>query len=144
MVDDDVCEGAVGQQAPVLAHNLRSINPLGQTATKLCDSLLGLCQQPKVNAYAVPFAKPAPASYTKPETGKKAPFQVVHFSDIHIDRQYTVRTASSLRKYGVTYQGWTVGWGRGRVHKAYLLQKLRRPSWEAYHQGRQGYGHEEL
>jgi sphingomyelin phosphodiesterase len=109
VVDDDVCEGAVGQQAPVLAHNLRSINPLGQTATKLCDSLLGLCQQPKVNAYNVPFAKPAPASYTKPQAGKKAPFQVVHFSDIHIDRQYTVRTTLFFKVTDSTEQVWLVG-----------------------------------
>ncbi|KAJ3546351.1 hypothetical protein NMY22_g2088 [Coprinellus aureogranulatus] len=98
VVDDDVCDGAVGQQAPVLAHNLRQINPLGQTATKLCDALLGLCQPPKVNAYTVPFPKPSPEAPTKPQTGQTAPFQVVHFSDIHIDRQYTVGAEAECTK----------------------------------------------
>lgn len=103
VVDDDVCDGAVGQQAPVLARNLREINPLGQTATKLCDALLGLCQPPKVNNYTVPFPKPPAASPTKPRAGQKVPFQVVHFSDIHIDRQYTVSRYSPWLTGGTHY-----------------------------------------
>ncbi|KAF9467960.1 sphingomyelin phosphodiesterase [Collybia nuda] len=86
--DDDVCEGAIGQQGPILANNLRSISPFGQTATKLCDSVFGLCQPPAVNKFTVPFPKPAPTNPKTFVSTGKPPIQVVHFSDVHIDRQY--------------------------------------------------------
>ncbi|KAJ2936622.1 hypothetical protein H1R20_g473, partial [Candolleomyces eurysporus] len=98
MIDRDVCEGAVKTQAPILAHDLRSISPFGQTAEKLCDALVGLCQPPAVNAYKVPFPKPAPANPKTFVSSGKTPFQVVHFSDIHIDRQYTVGAEASCTK----------------------------------------------
>ncbi|KAG2024040.1 sphingomyelin phosphodiesterase [Coprinopsis cinerea AmutBmut pab1-1] len=88
--DTDICEGTVRTQAPIIAHNLRNINPVGDTARKLCDGLLGLCQAPKVNPYRVSFPKPLPATpKTFVSTGKPT-FKVVHFTDIHVDRNYTV------------------------------------------------------
>ena len=89
-VDDDICEGAVGQQAPTIAYDLRKISPFGHTSTKLCSALLGLCQPPSVNQWSVPFPKPSPIAPKKFVSTGKAPFQVVHFSDTHVDRQYTV------------------------------------------------------
>ncbi|TFK38175.1 Metallo-dependent phosphatase-like protein [Crucibulum laeve] len=88
IVDDDVCTGIVNEQGPILAHDLRSISALGQTATKLCN-VIGLCQPPAVNKYTVPFPKAAPTNPKTFESTGKAPFQVVHFSDVHIDRSYT-------------------------------------------------------
>ncbi|TFK22448.1 sphingomyelin phosphodiesterase [Coprinopsis marcescibilis] len=96
--DDDVCEGAVGTQAPILAHDLRSIDPLGQTAKKLCDALFGLCQPPAVNTYRVPFPRPLPINPKTFTSSGKAPFQVVHFSDIHIDRSYAPGSDSTCSK----------------------------------------------
>ncbi|KAJ3501560.1 hypothetical protein NLJ89_g9284 [Agrocybe chaxingu] len=87
--DDDVCEGVLRQQGPILAHNLRSISALGQTSTKLCSTLLGLCQPPPVNRYTVPIPRPAPSNPKVWTSTGQAPFQVVHFSDVHIDRSYT-------------------------------------------------------
>lgn len=98
LVDADVCEGIIKTQGPIIAHDLRSINPLGQTATKLCDALLGLCQAPTVNKYTVSFPKPPPTNPRKFITSGKTPFQVVHFSDIHIDRQYTTGSETNCTK----------------------------------------------
>jgi sphingomyelin phosphodiesterase len=86
--DKDVCQGAIGQQGPILAQNLRQISALGQTATLICDAVLGLYQAPDVNSYTVP--SPAPANPKVWKSSGKAPFHVFHFSDVHIDRQYTV------------------------------------------------------
>lgn len=94
--DADVCEGAVKEQGPILANDLRSISAFGQTATKLCDAVFGLCQPPAVNKYTVPFPKPAPTNPKKFVSTGKAPIQVVHFSDVHIDRQYTVSARPGL------------------------------------------------
>ncbi|KAG6905090.1 hypothetical protein DXG01_005164 [Tephrocybe rancida] len=81
--DDDVCEGIITQQGPVIAHALRSITPFGQTATKLCDSVLGLCQPPDINEYKVPFPKADPTTPKVWSSKGKAPIQVTHFSDAH-------------------------------------------------------------
>ncbi|GLB42398.1 putative converts sphingomyelin to ceramide [Lyophyllum shimeji] len=86
--DPDVCEGIIKQQGPILAHDLRSISAFGQTATKLCDSVFGLCQPPPINNYIVPFPKPVPSDPKVWTSKGRKPFQVAHFSDVHIDREY--------------------------------------------------------
>ncbi|KAF7968594.1 hypothetical protein HWV62_35346 [Athelia sp. TMB] len=52
-------------------------------------SLIGLCQPPAVNPYNVTFPSAAPAAPKVWTSSGKSPFQVLHFSDVHIDRQYT-------------------------------------------------------
>ncbi|KAF8066055.1 hypothetical protein FPV67DRAFT_1450641 [Lyophyllum atratum] len=84
--DPDVYEGIIKQQGPILAHDPRSISALGQTATKLCDAVFGLCQPPDIKKYTVPFPKPAPTNPKVFASKGRAPFQVAHFSDAHIDR----------------------------------------------------------
>jgi len=63
---------------------------LGQTGTLICDAVLGLCQAPAVNPYIVPIPKATPPNPKLWKSSGKAPFQVLHFSDVHIDRQYSV------------------------------------------------------
>ncbi|KAF7316260.1 Sphingomyelin phosphodiesterase [Mycena indigotica] len=94
--DDDVCTGAISEQGPILAHALRSISPFGKTATKLCEGTFGLCQTPTVNEYTVPLPDRATRVAARP-SGKK-PFQVVHFSDVHIDRQYVTDADADCNK----------------------------------------------
>jgi len=48
-----------------------------------------------VNKYTVPFPKPSPTSPKVFQSSGKTPIQVVHFSDVHIDRQYAVSLRSS-------------------------------------------------
>ncbi|KAI0958393.1 hypothetical protein AcV7_004224 [Taiwanofungus camphoratus] len=96
--DRDVCEGAIRTQGPILAHDLRHFSLFGQTATKFCDAVFGLCEPPPVNEHSVPFPKPAPANPTVFTSSGKPPFQVIHFSDVHIDRQYTAGTEVNCTK----------------------------------------------
>ncbi|KAF8954742.1 hypothetical protein BDZ97DRAFT_1927771 [Flammula alnicola] len=95
--DNDVCSGLLGEQGPIIAHDLRKISPTGPTSTKLCEAIIGLCPSPAVNKFTVPIPKAAPANPRTFTSTGKAPFQVVHFSDVHIDRSYTAQS-----------QGWTV------------------------------------
>ena len=90
--DDDVCQGAIGEQGPIIAHDLRNILVSGQTGTMICDALFGLCQAPAVNPYVVPIPSAAPANPKVWKSSHRKPFQVLHFSDVHIDRQYTVNS----------------------------------------------------
>ncbi|KAF8627326.1 hypothetical protein AX15_004402 [Amanita polypyramis BW_CC] len=96
--DPDVCEGLISQQGPILAHDLRSISIGGQTATKLCDVVFGLCKPPPVNPYIVQFPRATPENLTVFKSMGRKPFQVAHFSDAHIDRQYTPGSDSKCTK----------------------------------------------
>ncbi|EIN09661.1 sphingomyelin phosphodiesterase [Punctularia strigosozonata HHB-11173 SS5] len=96
--DDDVCAGAIGEQGPILAHDLRQISATGQTASKFLDAVFGLCQPPAVNAFTVPFPSAAPTNPKAFVSSGKAPFQVIHFSDVHIDRSYTVGSEANCTK----------------------------------------------
>ncbi|KAI0316611.1 sphingomyelin phosphodiesterase [Amylostereum chailletii] len=96
--DDDVCEGELARTGPIIAHSLRSFKASGTTATKFCEAVFGLCQQPAVTAYSVPFSSSAPSNPTQFVSKGRTPFQVVHFSDVHIDRSYTVGAEASCTK----------------------------------------------
>ncbi len=87
--DDDVCEGTVQEQGPILARVLRNISPFGETSSKLCN-IVQLCDQPPINIYTVPLPAPA-ADIRIPTSQGRQPFKVVHISDVHVDRQYLVR-----------------------------------------------------
>ncbi|KAA1479007.1 hypothetical protein DENSPDRAFT_89208 [Dentipellis sp. KUC8613] len=90
LADDAVCAGEMQRSGPVLAHSLRGFTVNGTTATKFCDAVFGLCQPPPVTPFNVTFPRPA-SSNPKKFTSKGRPtFQVVHLSDVHIDRKYTV------------------------------------------------------
>ncbi|KAF7986343.1 hypothetical protein HWV62_35336 [Athelia sp. TMB] len=96
--DDDVCQGAVSEQGPIIAQDLRQISTTGSASTLLCASVFGLCQQPAINPYTVPFPSPAPSNPKAWLSSGQAPFQVIHFSDVHIDRQYTPGAEANCTK----------------------------------------------
>lgn len=106
LADPDICEGDVGSQGPIIAHGLRQISTSGRTATLLCNALFGLCDLVPAEPYNMTFpeltqeedvettrtdgeARVTVASGLE-RTEKRKPFQVVHLSDVHIDRHYTV------------------------------------------------------
>ena len=116
MEDDDVCEGTVEEQGPIFARVLRNISPFGATSKKLC-SIVHLCEQPPVQAYNIPF----PPATGKPRRAShgRAPFKVVHISDLHVDRQYKVRVYSF--KEHVRSEPYAPGRNGGTLHEAHLL-----------------------
>ncbi|KAJ7218470.1 hypothetical protein GGX14DRAFT_595008 [Mycena pura] len=80
--DPDVCTGIIAREGPILAHDLRQINTSGLTALRLCDAL---------------FGHPRPRT---PRCSRRAaaPVRVVHISDVHIDRMYTVGAEANCTK----------------------------------------------
>ncbi|KAK7039634.1 Metallo-dependent phosphatase-like protein [Favolaschia claudopus] len=96
--DEDVCVGAIGEQGPILSHVLRNISPFGKTATKLCEGTFGLCQAPAVNTFTIPLSPPGPAAKSPPKSTGRPTFKVVHFSDVHIDRQYVAGSDANCKK----------------------------------------------
>ncbi|KAF9469608.1 sphingomyelin phosphodiesterase [Collybia nuda] len=99
--DSDVCNGLFSAAGPIIAHDLRQINITGVTAGRLCDALFGLCS----SSTATQFKFPLPPTPTRPPqdankvpVARKRPFQVVHISDVHIDREYTVGADANCTK----------------------------------------------
>ncbi|KAF5392862.1 hypothetical protein D9757_000982 [Collybiopsis confluens] len=97
--DPDVCSGLIARLGPIVAHDLRSISVFSQTAERLCDALFGFCASKTPNTFKVPLPSPV-VSVSPPNTptARKPPFQVIHISDVHIDRQYTVGTEANCTK----------------------------------------------
>lgn len=91
--DPVVCKGALGAQAPILAHSLRGMSIGGPTGTLFCAKTFGLCEYPKVRDWgeALPIRNVSrtPARPAR-QAGKKKPIRVAHLSDLHIDREYMV------------------------------------------------------
>lgn len=120
--DDDVCEGTYHLTGPILAHSLRQFTIGGTTSIKFCHAVFGFCNQP-LTPFKVHFPKPHPADPSRPFVSKgRKPFQVVHFSDVHIDRQYTVRSHRIITAHKVI--GLVLGWGRCELHEGHLLSEL--------------------
>ncbi|PLW08860.1 hypothetical protein PCANC_21846 [Puccinia coronata f. sp. avenae] len=99
--DPEVCRGALGAQAPILAHSLRSMSLSGPAATLFCAKTFGLCDDPPVRDWPdmplppltllrSPSTRSHPARSSRSKTKPREPLQVIHISDLHIDREYTV------------------------------------------------------
>lgn len=121
--DADVCAGAVGTQAPILAHVLRSVGSSALALNSFCASIFGLCPLPDTTPHTVNLTEP-PSSRSDPSSSEvrlgqadaverrtvkhwvsrgREPFKVVHISDTHVDREYQVRrlpAASEVRARG--------------------------------------------
>ncbi|BGP42405.1 hypothetical protein JCM10449v2_006410 [Rhodotorula kratochvilovae] len=128
--DADVCEGAVGTQAPILAHDLRSVGASSLALNSCCATIFGLCPLPEtiphmVNLSDPPLELPAGAgeqvARRAEEGGQRVakqwvskgrePFKVVHITDTHVDRSYATGADSACgkviccRDYGPQYVG---------------------------------------
>ncbi|KZV61937.1 sphingomyelin phosphodiesterase [Peniophora sp. CONT] len=96
--DDDVCEGQLERSGPILAHSVRQFSIGSVTSQKFCYAAFGLCQEPPITPYTVPFPSAAPTDPKAFTSTGKAPFQVVHLSDVHTDPQYVVGSDASCNK----------------------------------------------
>ena len=95
--DDDVCDGAVALEGPIIASDIRKLNIGSRTSKAFCTTFLGLCGYPEVAAWNVPFPSPKPSG-GRPKPGCKAPIKIVHYSDIHIDPLYVPGSSTECNK----------------------------------------------
>ncbi|KAJ6017420.1 acid sphingomyelinase [Penicillium sp. IBT 35674x] len=96
--DDDVCEGAIAREGPILAHDLRNMDVPSHTATLFCTTVFGLCDYPAITDYTVDFPSSKPANASRPAPSGETPIQVVHISDIHVDLSYEVGASYDCTK----------------------------------------------
>ncbi|KAJ9142785.1 Sphingomyelin phosphodiesterase [Pleurostoma richardsiae] len=96
-LDDDVCNGAVALEGPIMAHDLREMS-IGSKMSKIfCTTFFGLCDYPDVTPYTVPFPSPKPST-GRPAPSGQTPIKVVHFSDIHVDQFYVPGSNANCSK----------------------------------------------
>ncbi|GAW18908.1 hypothetical protein ANO14919_083910 [Xylariales sp. No.14919] len=98
ITDDDVCEGSIALEGPIIAHSLRSLHIGSKTSRLICVALFGMCSFPDVEEYKVPFPSPKPKSQ-RPKASGKNPLRIVHYSDIHIDPWYTEGADANCTKF---------------------------------------------
>lgn len=97
--DDDVCAGAIGLEGPILAHDLRDMSIPSKTSELFCLTIFGLCQWPDVDtSFSVVDIDDKPANASRPAPSGETPLQVVHISDIHVDRNYTTGASYNCTK----------------------------------------------
>ncbi|KAI1079327.1 putative acid sphingomyelinase [Whalleya microplaca] len=85
--DEDVCEGSISLEGPIVARSLRGIIPGSRTSRLACVAFMGLCSYPEVEARNISFPAPRPPT-TRPAPSGRKPLHIVHYSDIHVDPLY--------------------------------------------------------
>ncbi|KND93980.1 Sphingomyelin phosphodiesterase [Tolypocladium ophioglossoides CBS 100239] len=95
--DDDVCDGAVALEGPIIAADIRNMDIGSRTSKAFCTTFFGLCGYPEVAAWNVPFPSPKP-SRSRPKPSGKDPIKIVHYSDIHIDPLYVPGSSTECKK----------------------------------------------
>jgi len=100
--DDDVCEGLIALEGPIIARAIREMIPGSKTSRLFCVTFLGICPYPDITPYQVvfPAAKLSHGSSSsrRPSPSGRNPLKVVHFSDIHVDPFYTEGSSSNCTK----------------------------------------------
>lgn len=98
IADDDVCEGSIALEGPIIAQSLRGLTIGSKTSQLICVALFGLCSFPDVEKHDVSFPSPKPARQRPKPTGQ-SPLRVIHYSDIHIDPWYTEGADADCTKF---------------------------------------------
>ena len=84
---DDVCDGAVALEGPIIAAAIRKMSVGSRTAQGFLTTFVGVCGDPAVPEWSVPFPSAKPSG-GRPKPSGKDPIKVVHYSDIHLDPLY--------------------------------------------------------
>ncbi|KKA27026.1 hypothetical protein TD95_004352 [Thielaviopsis punctulata] len=107
--DDDVCDGSLAGEGPIMAQSIRTMQLSGDPATLFCASFLGLCDYPAINEWTVPMPAKSKAKRTASSvatssasapasTYTKTPLKIVQYSDIHVDQRYEAGSSSECTK----------------------------------------------
>ncbi|KAI7906482.1 Metallo-dependent phosphatase-like protein [Cokeromyces recurvatus] len=97
LVDNEVCEGIVREQGPIIRRVLKTMDISGRDGHLLCASVFNSCPYPDVKQWKVRFPKPKPTNHVHYKSSNKT-ITVLHLSDWHIDPQYEEGTETKCSK----------------------------------------------
>ncbi|GAA5807073.1 hypothetical protein MFLAVUS_000423 [Mucor flavus] len=87
-VDDEVCEGVIREQAPIIRKVLPSMTVSGRDGHLMCAAILNSCPYPDIEHWNVPFPKPKPDILPTLSKSIGRTMTVLQLSDWHIDPDY--------------------------------------------------------
>ncbi|KAG1469258.1 hypothetical protein G6F56_003360 [Rhizopus delemar] len=97
-VDDEVCEGVIREQAPIIRKVIPTMNISGRDGHLLCAAILNSCPYPEVDQWNVTFPKSKPNMNQEPIKSEGQTFSVLQLSDWHIDPDYMPGTEVNCDK----------------------------------------------
>ncbi|ODA81323.1 hypothetical protein RJ55_04288 [Drechmeria coniospora] len=103
--DADYCGGIIEIEGPVIASIIKSMDIPSKTADQFCITFLGVCKNPEVEKWSVPFPSPRYCDVVREPPSGKAPLQVIHYSDIHIDPAYEEGSSTTCKKPNCCQRG---------------------------------------
>ncbi|KAL7321705.1 hypothetical protein PS15m_001446 [Mucor circinelloides] len=96
-VDNQVCEGMVREQGPIIRKVLRTMDISGRDGHLACASVLNACPYPGIETWKVPFPKKKPKHPHMHKPTNKT-MTVLHLSDWHVDPLYEEGTETLCDK----------------------------------------------
>ncbi|KAI9253659.1 Metallo-dependent phosphatase-like protein [Helicostylum pulchrum] len=87
-VDNEVCEGVIREQAPIIRKVLPSMTVSGRDGHLMCAAILNSCPYPDIEHWNVPFPKPKPDILPTLSKSRGKTMTVLQLSDWHIDPDY--------------------------------------------------------
>ncbi|RYO88041.1 hypothetical protein DL766_008019 [Monosporascus sp. MC13-8B] len=96
--DDDVCEGSVSREGPIVARALRDMRIGSRTSRLFCAATMGLCSYPEFKHREIPFPSPKKPDSGGPPPSGREPLKIIHFSDIHVDPFYVEGSNANCTK----------------------------------------------
>ncbi|KAI8094648.1 Metallo-dependent phosphatase-like protein [Thamnidium elegans] len=87
-VDNEVCEGVIREQAPIIRKVLPSMTVSGRDGHLMCAAILNSCPYPDIEHWNVPFPKPKPDILPTLSKSRGRTMTVLQLSDWHIDPDY--------------------------------------------------------
>jgi hypothetical protein len=123
--DDDVCEGAIGLEGPILAHDLRQMTIGTKTSQLFCLTIFGLCEWPAVDT-DLPFTLSEKPDTSRPSSSGKSAVQVVQISDIHVEYDYVPTRCKIVSDtlYVVSATRWEPATTARRISAAARTQRM--------------------
>ncbi|CEG69751.1 hypothetical protein RMATCC62417_05770 [Rhizopus microsporus] len=94
-VDDDVCEGVIREQAPIIR---KTMDISGRDGHLACAAILNSCPYPEVEQWNITFPKPKPEHKQEPIKSNGQTFTVLQLSDWHIDLDYQAGAEAKCTK----------------------------------------------
>ncbi|KAI8991188.1 Metallo-dependent phosphatase-like protein [Mycotypha africana] len=96
-VDDEVCDGVIREQAPIIRQVLPTLDISGRDGHLMCAAVINSCPYPEVDHWNVTFPKPKPTKWRKPLSSGHN-MTILQLSDWHIDPEYQEGTETFCDK----------------------------------------------
>lgn len=90
-----ICSGTVSREGPILLEMLKQMTVAGKGEALYCQNVLGLCPAPSITVSLDIPPSPTPTVWRPFSKNTSKQFQIVHYSDLHVDPNYVEGSRAS-------------------------------------------------